>query len=468
MSALETAAELGLAEAGGAGLRQARLVCPDAWERLAPGLSGAAQAWLAAQGFAPKTGRIARLPDAAGLPGDLLVGADAAADPWAWAALAAQAPPGDWLAAPGPAPAAAGAAVLGWALGRYRFAVEGAAPASRLIVPDLAGHADTLAEAASVRWARRLIDRPANDAGPEAIEAALGAVVAPFGAEVAVIRGTEALIAAGFPAVAAVGRAAAEAPRLVDIRWGPADAPRVTLVGKGVSFDTGGLTMKSAAGMRQMKRDMGGAAVMGGLAALLMAWGCRLRLRLLVPVVENAVDGTAFRPGDHLRMRSGATVEIENTDCEGRLILADALTAALEDDPDILIDCGTLTGSARTALGGQLQALFSTDDALAAALMAAGARLDDPLWRMPLWQGYAGRIRARNGALLNMAPGAYAGAITAALFLQVFAAPARSWTHLDISAWNDEDRPGRPAGAEATGLRAMAAALRSLAQAGPS
>ncbi|MGY9054707.1 MAG: leucyl aminopeptidase family protein, partial [Alphaproteobacteria bacterium] len=231
--------------------------------------------------------------------------------------------------------------------------------------------------------------------------------------------------------------------------------PPVTLVGKGVCFDTGGLNVKSMAGMRHMKRDMGGAAVMLGLGALIMSERLPIRLRILLPIVENAIAGNAMRPGDLIPTRDGATIEVENTDCEGRIILADALTYAIEEDPELVIDCATLTGSARTAFGGEIQALFASNDALGQALQEAGAKTDDALWQMPIWAGYRSRVSAPTGDLLNMAPGGYAGAITAALFLQHFARDAQNWAHLDISAWNDSARPGRPVGGEATGLSAI-------------
>jgi leucyl aminopeptidase len=256
-----------------------------------------------------------------------------------------------------------------------------------------------------------------------------------------------------------VGRASTRAPRLADLRWGDPSAPLLTLVGKGVCFDTGGLDIKPSAGMLLMKKDMGGAAIMLALARLVMEHALPVRLRLLVPTVENSIAGDAFRPGDVIRMRSGMTVEIGNTDTEGRLILADALAEADGERPFLLLDAATLTGAARVALGPELPALFTPDDTLASDLAAASAAADDPLWRLPLHAGYRSYIKSTIADINNAGSKPLAGSITAALFLKEFVRETTSWAHLDLFAWNDEGRPGRPRGGEATGLRALWALL---------
>ena len=265
----------------------------------------------------------------------------------------------------------------------------------------------------------------------------------------------DALLAENYPTIHAVGRASSRAPRLVDIVWGDESAPKVTLVGKGVCFDTGGLDLKPASGMKMMKKDMGGAAITLGLAQAIMAANLPVRLRLLLPLVENSVSGNAMRPLDIVRTRKGLTVEIGNTDAEGRLILCDALAEACTEKPALLIDVATLTGAARVALGPELPALFCNDDEVAARLLAAGTAEDDPLWRMPLWRGYRRMLDSKAADLNNVSEGPHAGAITAALYLQEFVEPGISWAHIDVMAWNQRTRPGRPEGGEAQTLRAL-------------
>jgi leucyl aminopeptidase len=293
--------------------------------------------------------------------------------------------------------------------------------------------------------------------GPAELAAAAGAVAKRAKARIKVTSG--AALARSFPTIHTVGRAAARGPRLIDLQWGPASAPKVTLVGKGVCFDSGGLDLKSASGMRWMKKDMGGAATVLGLAQMIMDARLKLRLRVLIPAVENAVGGNAFRPGDVIRTRKGLTVEIGNTDAEGRLILCDALALGDEESPELMIDCATLTGAARVALGPDLPALFSTDDSFAADLEAQGRAADDPLWRLPLHASYRRMIDSPIADLNNAGEGGHAGAITAALFLKEFVAKAKAWAHIDLYAWNDSDRPGRPRGGEALAMRALFALL---------
>ena len=285
-----------------------------------------------------------------------------------------------------------------------------------------------------------------------------------LGARVEIIAG-EALLGANFPAVHAVGRAAASAPgrapRLIDLRWGNASNPRLTLVGKGVTFDSGGLNIKSGGGMALMKKDMGGAAHVLALARLVMETQLPVSLRLIIAAVENSISSDAMRPGDILATRAGKTIEVTNTDAEGRLILADALALASEDMPDLIIDFATLTGAARVALGPQLAAFFTNDEGIAAQFAAAAATTDDPLWRLPLWPGYRDLLRSSVADMVNSPDGGFAGAVTAALFLEAFVAPGLRWAHFDTFAWSPSARPGRPKGGDALGLRAAFAAIEA-------
>ena len=421
---------------------------------------------VVAADFTGKAGELAIVPGET--PGDwsVLVGVAAGSlEPWALAGAANKLPGGTFrLAAPtGGEASDGGAAVHGWLMAQHHFdryqSETRAKNAKLLLVPDAAtiGPAVALAEATAL--VRDLVDTPAADMDPAALAAAIVAESVRFGADVTVVDG--AALTAGFPAVHAVGRAAACGPRLIDLTWGDPAHPTVTLVGKGVTFDSGGLDIKPASGMRLMKKDMGGAAVALGLARLVMGAKLPVRLRLIVPAVENAIAGNAFHPGDVLRTRAGITVEIGNTDAEGRLILADALTLAQEGDaPDLLLDFATLTGAARVALGPDLPALYSHDDALAADLLAAGTAAGDPLWRMPLWRPYTEMIRSSIADIDNSGEGSFAGSITAALFLDRFVMPGQSWGHLDLFAWNPVAKPGRPKGGAATGLAATWGMLR--------
>ena len=312
--------------------------------------------------------------------------------------------------------------------------------------------------AEAVCLTRDLVNTPSNDLGPAELEQTVRALAARFDASVTVITGED-LLAENFPMVHAVGRASPRTPRLIDMVWGDPAAPKVTLVGKGVCFDTGGLDIKPAAGMLLMKKDMGGAAHAIGLAQMIMARGLPIRLRLIIPAVENAIDGSAFRPGDILASRKGLSIEIGNTDAEGRLVLGDALSLADEEAPEILIDFATLTGAARVALGPQLPPAYTDDEQLAADLARFATSEADPSWRMPLWQAYSSMLDSPI-ADMNNAPGSgFAGSITAALFLQRFVERAGAWLHLDIYAWNPSGRPGRPEGGEAQTIRALDALL---------
>jgi leucyl aminopeptidase len=409
---------------------------------------------LAAQGFRGKPGQHAVLP---GEGDDWRAVAVVDDGPWSLAALGAALPAGTYRAE------GHEGGELGWLLGQHRFDryKRGEDDGARvLLTRDAAGIAPTIALAAATAEVRDLVNTPASDCGPAELEAAAEALAKRHGGTVTVRRGDE--LAQGYPMIHAVGHAAARdrAPRLIELVWGDAAAPRIALVGKGVSFDTGGLDIKPSAGMRLMKKDMGGAAHALALAGLVMAARLPVRLHLLIPAVENAISGDAFRPGDVLRSRKGLTVENTNTDAEGRLILADALTRAGEEKPELILDFATLTGAARVALGPDLPPLFSDDEPLARELLAAGERAHDPLWRLPLWNGYDELLKSDIADMVNAPEGGFAGAITAALFLRRFVPAGIPWAHLDVFAWRPGAKPGRPKGGDAYGLRAAFAVLR--------
>jgi leucyl aminopeptidase len=416
--------------------------------------------WASAAGFAGEPGKLALVPDGEGKLGSVLVGiGDNEAAMWAFAGLSRSLPPGKYRIARPPAGAEPSRLALGWALGtysfdRYREKKKQDGRAAELVWPNCADRGFVERVASAVLLARDLINTPASDLGPEELAAAAVQVAEARGARHRVIVG-DALLAENYPTIHTVGRASPRQPRLVDIVWGDDNAPKVTLVGKGVCFDSGGLDLKPASGMKMMKKDMGGAAIMLGLGQAIMDARLPVRLRVLLPLVENSVSGNAMRPLDVVRTRSGLTVEIGNTDAEGRLILCDALAEASTENPALLIDAATLTGAARVAVGAELGALFCNDDALATALLAAGAAEDDPLWRMPLHRGYRRLLDSKIADLNNVSEGPHAGAITAALYLQEFVGPGIPWAHFDVMAWNNRTRPGRPEGAEAQTLRAL-------------
>src|SRR5208282_610072 len=432
-------------------------------ERLPAWLAEAAERdrnWLTAIGFSAEQGKLAMVPADNGRFARVLVGlgdkSDAVAGMWALAGLPDALPEGSYRLETAPDGAEPTRLALGWALATYaftRYRVKKAA-ATALVWPEGADRGSVERLARAVFLARDLANTPAGDLGPSELAAEAVRVAKAAGAKHRVIVGDE-LLAENYPTIHAVGRAAAQAPRLVDIRWGEPAAPKVTLVGKGVCFDTGGLDLKTASGMRLMKKDMAGAAIVLGLAQAIMDANLEVRLRVLLPLVENAVSGNAVHPMDIVRTRKGLTVEIGNTDAEGRLILCDALAEAATEKPEMLVDMATLTGAARVALGPQLAALFCNDDGLADALLAAAAAEDDPMWRMPLWQPYRKMIDSKIADLNNVSESPHAGAVTAALYLQEFVEPDIPWAHLDVMAWNPQSRPGRPEGAEATALRAL-------------
>ena len=440
------------------------LVPADGVAEALAGLSPIEAGWARAQGFAGRLGQSVTLPDPEGGIARVLIGwGDAPArrrERFPLGGFAAAAPGGTYRLETALPRAEAETAALGWLLARYRFDRYkdlGAETQAHLLAPDGVDPRRLGLIAEGVFITRDLINTPANDMGPSGLETAARRLAERHGAEVAVTAG-EALIEQSLPLIHTVGRAGAEPPRLIDITWGPADAPRVTLVGKGVCFDTGGLDLKPASGMQLMKKDMGGAATVLGLAHMVMATGLRLRLRVLIPAVENAVAGNSFRPGDVLTSRKGLTVEVNNTDAEGRLVLADALALAAEEAPDLLLDMATLTGAARVALGPEVAPFFTDDEALAGEIAAAAAATADPLWRLPLWPGYERDIEPAIADLDNAPSGGMAGAITAALFLRRFAGDG-PWAHFDIYGWSASDRPARPKGGEAQAARACLALL---------
>jgi len=356
-------------------------------------------------------------------------------------------------------------AFIGWALGQYRFdryrSETGEEGPRILLTQEVAAIAPALAEAAAVTLVRDLVNTPAEDMGPADLEHEVERLAKAHRAHIKVTRG-EAL-AQDYPMVHMVGRAAAReaAPRLIELKWGDEKAPRLAIVGKGVCFDTGGLDLKPSSAMLLMKKDMGGAAHALALARLVMESGLKVRLHLLIPAVENAISGNAFRPGDVLRSRAGLSVEIGNTDAEGRLILGDALTRASEFKPDLLIDFATLTGAARVALGPDLPALFTRQDTTAQALIDSGVAQDDPVWRLPLYDGYREWLKSDIADLNNAPAGGFAGASVAALFLDRFVGEGIDWAHFDTFAWRPSAKPGRPKGGEALGLRASWAMVKA-------
>ena len=415
-----------------------------------------ARAWLAAAEFGAGAGEVVQLPDAAGQPRRLVAGLGEQATLASLGAVAAKLPAADYRLAN--AGAEEQRLALGWALGGYRFDAYKSTPRPmpRLLVKD----SSVLDEWCAVALCRDLINTPAAAMLPHDLEAAVRTVAVRHGATVAVVEG-DALLRGRLEAIHTVGRASASAPRLIDLRWGEPDRPKVTLVGKGVCFDSGGLDLKPASNMRLMKKDMGGAAHVLALAQLVMARALPVCLRVLVPAVENAVAGNAFRPGDVIRTYAGHTVEVGNTDAEGRLVLADALALAAEEEPALMVDFATLTGAARVALGPDLPAMFGNDDESAQGVFDAGARVEDPVWRLPLFAPYGRWLKSEVADLANVpgaAEGGYGGAIAAALFLERFVGGA-PWLHFDIMAWNTATRPAHPVGGEAMGLRAVFAFL---------
>ncbi len=424
-------------------------------------LGAAATSWVRACDFRGEPGRCCLVPDTRGRLRAVLVGVSRPDDVYALAGLPYFLPAGTYRLDSSGLQLDSVSAALGWGMGAYRFARyrKLARGAARLAV-DTATLKAVDAPLAGTWRVRDLVNTPTEDLGPAALAGEVMALAQAHGAEFQEWVGPQ-LLSANFPTIHAVGRASPNEPRLAELRWGDAAHPHLVLVGKGVCFDTGGLNIKTADGMRWMKKDMGGAAHAIALADMIMRARLPVRLTLLVPAVENAIGGDAYRPGEIIRTRAGVTVEVDNTDAEGRLVLCDALAYAVEQKPDAIVDFATLTGAARVALGPELPAIFSNRDELVATALAAGQAEQDPLWHMPLWQPYTSMLESRVADLANAGPSRHAGAITAALFLQRFVPNFTPWIHVDVYAWNDSDRPGRPQGGEAQGLRAMFATLNS-------
>lgn len=421
----------------------------------------ATRSWLAAAGFQARPGSVCLAPDQDQRLGRVFAGVESLADPWACAGLPAALPAGGYHLEASASPEVMTRLTLGWGLGAYQFTRYKSPKQTMALLA-----ADPACDLGSVRQhlqaitlVRDLINTPAADMMPEHLAEAALTLAREFGARVEQVVGDE-LLRQNFPLIHAVGRASQHPPRLVDLRWGEETHPRLTLVGKGVCFDSGGLNLKPAEAMRLMKKDMGGAAHALGLARLIMDSGLPVRLRVLVAAVENAVAGNALRPGDIIRSRQGLTIEIDNTDAEGRLILCDALAEVSAEQPALLLDFATLTGAARIALGADVPALFCNADELAGGLLAAAERERDPIWRLPLHKPYREMLDSKVADLVNSASSRYAGAITAALFLQEFVPAGLPWAHFDLMAWNTKSRPGRPEGGEAMGLRAVYAFLK--------
>jgi leucyl aminopeptidase len=429
-------------------------VTVKSWPAIERALDRVGRTWLKIAGFTGQPGKHCLLPDKAGNLEKVFYGVgEAAGDPFDFARLARVLPEGAYRI-DGDLPDRRGA-VLGWLLESYRFERyrTQASPSPRLICPADIDRTAVLRAAGAHFMVRDLVNTPSADMGPDELEAAVRQVAARHRAKLRIVAGDR--LRRDFPMIHTVGQASTRRPRLIDFTWGPARAPKLTLVGKGVCFDTGGLDIKSASGMLSMKKDMGGAANVLGLARMIMEARLKLRLRVLIPAVENSISGNAFRPGDVLTSRKGIRVEIGNTDAEGRLILGDALALADEESPDLLIDMATLTGAARVALGPDLPPFYTSDDDLALALARHSTKANDPVWRMPLWTPYYALIESTVAELNNAGESGFAGSLTAALFLKRFVERAKSYVHFDIFAWTPTAKPGRPRGGEAQAIHAL-------------
>jgi leucyl aminopeptidase len=433
-------------------------VTKSTWEAISRELPAEGRQFALANGFAAKPGKCLVLPAADGRIAQVLFGLEdataASRDLFRPGALPGLLPPGLYRFAN--APHDLRLATLAFALGSYRFGRyrKTDAPDARLVPSEGIDAADIMRMAEAAARARDLINTPSNDMGPEELAQAAQALATRFGASFSCITGDE-LLRQNFPLIHAVGMASPRAPRLIDFSWGDPEHPKVTLVGKGVCFDTGGLDLKPSSGMLIMKKDMGGAANVLALAQMVMDAKLKVRLRVLIPAVENAVAGNAFRPLDIFKSRNGLTVEIGNTDAEGRLVLADALALACEEKPDLLVDLGTLTGAARVALGPDLPPFYSNDETLAEAVARCAKAENDPLWRLPLWPPYDSWLDSKTADINNAPSGGFAGSIICALFLQRFVAPATRWLHVDIYGWTPSAKPARPEGGECQAARAI-------------
>jgi leucyl aminopeptidase len=418
--------------------------------------------WLESTGFSGKDGEMALIPNAKGGLGSAVLGLGKGDDIFALAQFSESLPQGSYALGDVPVSHGGHNAALAWALGTYRFDRYKKSPRKfpKLVLPDGVDGAEATRIAEGVFLGRDLVNTPSNDMGPDELAAAARDLAKRHGAKITFVTGED-LLKKNYPLIHTVGRASVRAPRLIDFTWGNAASPKLTLVGKGVCFDTGGLDLKPSSGMLTMKKDMGGAATVLALAHMIMDAKLDVRLRVLIPAVENSVSGNAYRPGDVFKSRKGLTVEIGNTDAEGRLVLADALAEGDDEAPDLMIDIATLTGAARAATGFELPPFFTDDEALATDLSQAGLAVSDPVWRLPLWRGYESAISSPIADLNNSPDYGLAGAITAALFLNRFVTKAKSWVHLDIPAWTDRPKPGRRKGAEANTARALYAMLKA-------
>jgi leucyl aminopeptidase len=430
------------------------------WEKTAKLLPPAQRDWAKAQAFEAKPGSLVQMAGASGQLEAVYAGAPKAGDDaFSLGAISSRLP--EQVYAFKTPPEHAALVALGWALELYKYDPfrKQSVRMAQLVVPKGVAHDEVVALANTSFMVRDLINTPANLLGTAELEAAARKIAKQHGARIKVISGAE--LAKGFPLIQAVGAASSRSPRLIDFTWGKASAPKVTLVGKGVVFDTGGLDIKPSSNMLLMKKDMGGAANVLGLASLIMGAKLKVRLRVLIPAVENAISGPAFRPGDVFKSRKGLTVEIGNTDAEGRLVLADAMALAEEEEPELLVDMATLTGAARVALGPDLPPFYTDDEKLAAELAGFATSENDPLWRLPLWRPYDSMIETPLADLNNSGAGGFAGSITAALFLRCFAEKAKAHLHLDIFGWTPTGKPGRPKGGEQQGMRALFALLKA-------
>ena len=418
--------------------------------------------WVKAAGFTAQNGKVLLLPGADGKIAGVLFGVGADEDPLAIAALTSALPVATYRIAMAPPLHTPDRVALAWAMGSYafrRYKGDNASKDHARLAWPAADRDNVLRVADGLFLARDLVNTPSNDMGPLELEKAAAEVANFYGASIKVIVGDD-LIAQNYPMIYTVGRGSSRAPRLIDFTWGDSDNPRVTLVGKGVCFDSGGLDIKPSSAMAMMKKDMGGAAAVLGLAHMIMDAKLAVSLRVLIPAVENSISGDAYRPGDVLKSRKGLTVEVGNTDAEGRLVLADALAEGDTTAPDLMLCMATLTGAARVATGFDLPPFFTNDETLASDIMRHGAAETDPLWRLPLWRGYHGLIEGKVADLTNNPDSPNAGAITAALFLERFVEKAKSFAHFDIAAWNDRAKAGRPLGGEAQAIRALFAMLK--------
>jgi leucyl aminopeptidase len=434
------------------------VVAKAEWPRFRATLPEAAQGWAKSHGYEAAPLSLLVVPGAKGALAAVLVGAPGERDdPFALGAIAARLPEGRFTFAE--RKHATLEVALGWAGELYKYDPfrRTKVKAAELVLPSKGLAENAVLIANTIYAVRDQVNTPANLFGPDELERDARALAEAHKAKITVVSGPG--LEKGFPLIHAVGAASTRKPRLIDITWGKPNHPKVTIVGKGVVFDTGGLDIKPSSSMLLMKKDMGGAANVLGLARLIMAAGLKLRLRVLVPAVENAIAGDAFRPGDVFKSRKGLTVEIGNTDAEGRLILADALALADEEKPELLLDMATLTGAARVATGPDLPPFFTDDEKLAADISRHGFAVNDPLWRLPLWRPYDSMIETPLADLNNAGAGGFAGSITAALFLRRFVDAAKAYVHFDIFAWTPTAKPGRPKGGEAQALRAMFALL---------